>query len=328
MSIYEDWQRTLWIGTWAGGLNRFDKEKNLFRHYQHDPANPHSISDNQIMSIYEDRQGMLWIGTFDGGLNRYDKEKNLFKRYQHDPHDPHSLGNNWVLAIYEDRFGVLWIGTVGGGLNRYDPATKTFTRFRVAKNNQILKIYEDHNGTLWIGTNGDGLQQFDREKEVFVIYGQDEFLAVSAIHEDKSGKLWLGTFERGLFLFDRDSGRFLNFGEKTGLINNWIWAILEDGRGNLWISTAKGISRFDPLKKSFKNFTNSDGLLAPYRSGACKSQFTGEMYFGGRKGLTVFHPDSIIDNPYPPQIALTEIKLLNKPVKIGAGSPLKEATSI
>jgi signal transduction histidine kinase/ligand-binding sensor domain-containing protein/DNA-binding response OmpR family regulator len=332
-SICEDQSGIVWVGTHSRGLTKFTPQSEkapakTFRHYQHDPANPNSLSDNQVRSIYEDRQGTLWIGTNDEGLNRFDKKKNRFKRYRHDPGNPHSLGSNWVRAIYEDRLGILWIGTFLGGLNRYDPATEIFTRFRVGKENQILKIFEDHFGTLWIGTNGDGLQQFDREKESFTAHGLDEFQFVNTIYEDNSGNLWIGTFLRGLYLFDRDNSRFINFDEKKGLINNTIMGILEGEDGNLWISTLKGISRFDPRKRSFKNFSNQDGLQAPYYWGVCKSQFTGEMFFGGQKGLTVFHPDSVKDNPYPPQVAITEFKLFNEPVKPGAVSPLKEAITI
>lgn len=332
-SIYEDQSGIIWIGTHNHGLTKFIPQsiqgvEEKFRHYQHDPADPNSLSDNAVTSIFEDRQGMLWIGTWEGGLNRFDKEKNLFKRYQHNPGDPQSLGNNQVMAIYEDHLGVLWIGTYYGGLNRYNSATETFTRFPVGKDNQILKIYEDHFEQLWVGTNGDGLQQFDREKEIFTAYGLDEFQYVLDINEDNAGNLWIGTGGRGLYLFDREGNTFINFNAKQGLINDNVRRILNDKNGNLWISTEKGISKFNPLKKLFKNFANIDGLLAPYNVGAFKSRSTGEMFFGGQKGLTVFHPDSIKDNPYPPSVAISELKLFDEHLEIGATLPLKEAISI
>lgn len=41
------------------------------------------------------------------------------------------------------------------------------------------------------------------------------------------------------------------------------------------------------------------------------------MLFGGTRGFSLFHPDSIEDNPYGPQVALTGLRIFNQPVKIG-----------
>ena len=44
--IIEDSKAALWITTWGGGLNRFDREKNRFTHYRHDKKNVNTISDD------------------------------------------------------------------------------------------------------------------------------------------------------------------------------------------------------------------------------------------------------------------------------------------
>ena len=74
-SFYEDHNGELWIGTYGGGLNKLipsDKEGSAptFIHYNHDPNNPNSLSDNVVISIYEDQMGVIWIGTIGGGLSR------------------------------------------------------------------------------------------------------------------------------------------------------------------------------------------------------------------------------------------------------------------
>ena len=64
-------QGYLWVGTYGGGLNRFDGQK--FTNY----STKDGLSDNTVYTITEDRQGNLWIGT-DIGLNKYDGKSFTF----------------------------------------------------------------------------------------------------------------------------------------------------------------------------------------------------------------------------------------------------------
>ena len=61
------------------------------------------------------------------------------------------------------------------------------------------------------------------------------------IYEDAEGTLWIGTYDDGLSRF-RD-GKFFNYRTEQGLYNNGVFQILEDRRGNFWISCNKGIYR-------------------------------------------------------------------------------------
>lgn len=72
--IYEDKSGTLWIGTYDGGLNKFDRDKEIFIRYVKDEKNVSSISSNKVYSICEDKNGFLWVGTANG-LNKFDKKK-------------------------------------------------------------------------------------------------------------------------------------------------------------------------------------------------------------------------------------------------------------
>ena len=59
------------MGTWGGGLNRFDPRTQQFTRYQHDPEKPISLSNDTVTSILQDTAGTIWIGTFGGGLSSY-----------------------------------------------------------------------------------------------------------------------------------------------------------------------------------------------------------------------------------------------------------------
>jgi ligand-binding sensor domain-containing protein/serine phosphatase RsbU (regulator of sigma subunit) len=331
-AIYEDHVGTLWIGT-DGGLNKFDRSTGGFTHFIQDRQNPHSLSDNRVWSIHEDRLGTLWIGTYGGGLNRFDRDKRQFTRYVNDPGNPHSLSNNNVWAIYEDHLGTLWIGTGGGGLNRFASRsgrgdTEQFTRFvhdpknpHSLSDDYVRTIYEDHTGTLWIGAYSGGLNRFDRDAGQFTRFVHDPMdphslshNAIRSIHESsavKNGKatLWIGTAGGGINKLDHGTGQFTCYTEKDGLPNNVVYGIMEDDHGLLWLSTNKGLSRFNPQTKTFRNFDVADGLQSnEFNGGAYYKSRSGETFFGGINGLNVFHPDGIKDNPYVPPVVMTAFK--------------------
>ena len=103
--------------------------------------------------------------------------------------------------------------------------------------------------------------------------------------------------------------------------------ILEDNHGNLWMSTNNGIARFDPQSTEVKSYSTADGLPGPDLTGkgACFKNRSGEMFFGGFSGATVFHPDRVVENSYTPPVVLTGFRLWGSPVEIGGSSPLEKS---
>ncbi|HZH00872.1 MAG TPA: ATP-binding protein, partial [Flavisolibacter sp.] len=101
-------------------------------------------------------------------------------------------------------------------------------------------------------------------------------------------------------------------------------SILTDAKGNIWLGTNRGISKFNPTTKSFRNFDVLDGLQGSEFSNECAFKAAdGTMYFGGPNGLNAFHPDSIFDNNFIPPVYLTGLQVFNKPVSFDQGkSPL------
>jgi PAS domain S-box-containing protein len=129
----------------------------------------------------------------------------------------------------------------------------------------------------------------------------------------------------GLYRYNRQSGSFARYTESQGLPSSTIRCILEDGIGRLWLSTQRGISRFDPQRENFRNYDVSDGLQSNEFSTGCYQGPDGEMFFGGSNGLNAFFPQNVRDNPYVPPVVITGFKTFNKPVPIGPESVLKKA---
>jgi signal transduction histidine kinase/ligand-binding sensor domain-containing protein len=322
-SIYEDRKGILWIGS-MGGLNRIDRRKgtNLV------PAG--SGVSNEILSILEDREGVLFCGTFHQGLQEIKWNTGEVSRY------PRRLPlhfSNPIMQLIYDRAGTLW-AAMYGGVGRLDPATGRFVVYTPENQNtiQYTKITEDREGFLWLGAQS-GLQRFDPRTGQFTIYqhkpDDPESLSdnrVNAVHFDRQGTLWAGT-QDGLSKFDRQTGTFKNYYEKDGLAGDVVSCMQEDRNGVLWMGTNKGLSGFDPHAQRFRNFSAADGLPGQDLTGwgTCSQSRSGEMFFGGFSGATTFYPDKLVNSSFVPRIVLTDFRLSGNPVRIGAGSVLKQS---
>ncbi|MEN8223501.1 MAG: two-component regulator propeller domain-containing protein [Acidobacteriota bacterium] len=329
-SILEDRSGLIWMGTNGGGMISLDRRSGVHKFYKNNNSDPDSLSDNVVKSICEDDSGILWIGTETGGLNRFDPSTGKFIHFMNDPSDPESLGNDHVRKIIMGNRGYLWMATAGGGLNRFDRKTNKFKRYindpdnpDSIRHHNLYTVFEDKKGILWIGTWGRGLIKFLKEEEKFIYYNQDYEDPSSLSHdlvvsfcEDKKGNFWIGTSGGGLNKFNRENETFLRFGEKEGLINGVVYGILEGENGNLWMSTNKGIIRFDPETNLFKNYTKEDGLESNEFNGNSwfKNEKTGEMFFGGIEGFNTFFPQNINDNKFVPPVVLTSFYKFNKKI--------------
>jgi ligand-binding sensor domain-containing protein/signal transduction histidine kinase len=76
LSICEDQAGVLWVGTFGGGLNRFDRQSETFTHYREADGLPNDV----VYGILEDEQGYLWLST-NKGLSRFDPRTETFRNF-------------------------------------------------------------------------------------------------------------------------------------------------------------------------------------------------------------------------------------------------------
>ncbi|MEZ4775177.1 MAG: two-component regulator propeller domain-containing protein [Bacteroidia bacterium] len=350
-ALYEDKNGNLWIGTEGSGCRRISPDGQVL-HFYPDEKNPQSLSHSLVTTFTEDREGHIWIGTF-GGLNRYLPEKQGFVRYFAGKDIAGGLNNQRIFATLFDEDGILWIGTRGGGLNRFDPKTEIFTHFlndprqpESISNNYVWALEPEGETLIWLATD-EGLNLFDKEKGTFTHFTHQRNVVnslsnnfINTLFRDHNGTIWVGTDGGGLNKMLREGGQvvFQNYTRKNGLPDNVIYGIEEDQSGNLWISTNQGLSRFSPetngeTYSSFKNYDINDGLQSnEFNNGAHFTSPLGKMYFGGMNGYNSFWPDHIQGNPYPPEVVLTRLKILNETVSAGqtlsnGSTPLRESIS-
>ena len=338
-SIYKE-NDILWIGTAGGGLNKrsTNGEKNI--RFEFEPENSSSISSNFVSSIFRDSNKNLWVATWGGGINLLLSEsKNLFRIFTNTPADPASLCNNFVSCFEElDKTKIL-VGT-NNGLDIFNPAGNSFLhvhdRMNVDNAIEVGCLLVDQKERVWMGTR-NGLFRFSL-KELLELTAQtsaikfDKFLNqnndslslpgnyVISILETKNGNIWLGTYGNGICKYVENEGKgyFVNYSEEQGMCNNVAYAIEEDLHGNLWISTDKGLSKFNPETEKFQNYYTNDGLLSDqYYWSASFADENKNLYFGGIEGLNYFSPEEIESYPFAPQPVFTEFLIFNNPVKVG-----------
>lgn len=334
-AILQDSDSVLWIGTYKGGLNKFDRKSGNWTHYLYSSANPFSIPDNHIRALAEDQNGYIWIGTYNQGLGKFDKHTGKTIRIKNIPGNPGSLAANQIQDIYCDSGNVLWIGTFGGGLSiaNADDITRTgkfsFTNYKhdpdnpeSLSDNRVYDIYKDSKGNYWIATFGGGLNRFYPETGIFKSYRSDpspQSLSddrVLTVFEDSQGNLWIGTFGGSLNKFNINNETFQHFGIPEGLTSSTVYGILEDNDQNLWMSTDDGIFRFSLKDSAFTQFDLSDGLQSmEFSGGAYFESYSGEMFFGGIRGINYFFPDSIKQNSFTPPVVITSVRVLNSEIK-------------
>ena len=363
-AVYEDNEGILWIGTLGGGLNRYNDKLDKFTHFMHDENDAQSLSDNRVSAIFEDSKNDLWIGTWGSGLNKLitigSERSAKFVHYMNEGNENMSLPSDTIQAIYQDSFNNLWVGTEAG-LSTFNLQEKSFVSFKHnSQHSQSISddriqskcIYEDAANNLWIGTwNGlnriadlKTITQHNAGEVKFQSYKSDvtdpntlSDNRIISIYEDPSSHpdeviLWIGTVSGGLNKMiisetkEEEFISFTHFTERDGLPNNAIYGILGDEKGNLWLSTNNGLSKFNPSDQSFRNYNESDGLQSDqfYWGASFKSQ-SGEMFFGGVNGLTAFYPSDLKDNLHVPEVYITDLQLFNEPVEIGEDSPLQKS---
>jgi signal transduction histidine kinase len=210
-----------------------------------------------------------------------------------------------VFYVFKDSFKNLWLGTATGGLNLFDPVGEKFLYIKnnpenpySLSNDLVISIFEDSKNNLWVGTAG-GLNKLN----IPLAENMYQYLLD--------------------FVNLKNDSLFTIYTRHDGLPNDLIYGILEDENNFFWISTNKGLMKFDPNGKQhvMKTYDISNGLQSnEFNQNAFYKNKKGEMLFGGIGGLNIFYPDSLKGNSFIPPVYITDFKLFNASVPLVSDS--------
>lgn len=316
-SVMEDHiNRVLWIGT-GSGVVQYDKRLDKRFVHSAEVGNPRRLQSSRILAMAMDKEQSLWFGGFGGGIS---KRSPLSGRFVTRSTDVFSF----VFCLFPRPDGTVWVGTYDG-LLRVDRGLEIAESWSTSSSkrithNHVLAVKESRDGSIWVGTY-HGLNMLRPGVDTAIVYLPDPrgnglsngtVLSLCEDWSDTSHVMWVGTNGGGLNRLDIRSRRFEHYTTNDGLPNNVVYGVLRDDDGRLWLSTNKGLSRFDPVRREFKNFDKSDGLQGDeFSQGAYSRSASGRMYFGGVYGFTTFHPDSIRDNLYIPPVVITSFRVFD-----------------
>ena len=342
-SIMTDMSGNLWFGTKGDGLVRVSSAGGGYKNSavncsdaviyfpgRKEPASLYSrrSSEFQVYSMEESRShDGFWVGSGATGLYWYSAEKDgLF------PVKPSRSGTvTEIHAIYEESDSVLYIASAIDGVHRLRirPDGNSFRivrdrRYRFYDKGQDISMFypmiSDGDSLLWIGSRGKGLVKLDRRTDEYYVIslgrltGKSVDDILSLCLSEKGRKLYVGT-TAGLVTLDMDSGSLeVSYtGREQGLLNDMIHGILEDKDGFLWLSTNRGLIKYNPETDSAHTYYYSAGIeVGEFCDDAYfKSPDTGYLFFGGIDGLLWIDGKNIAKPSVFPDIVLRDVKVGN-----------------
>lgn len=308
----------IWIGT-ANGVNLFDPVTKTFERYVQ-PIHDLNNSINKVWNVLEARDGTVWLGTKADCLHRLDHKARRFFRDKR----LNCFGSG-IRTLKESREGNLLIGT-SAGFTIFNPKTGDVKRIGYGDpmaisltDGRVNAIYEAPDGTLWLGTDV-GLNRLDLNKPYIQHFKQDikDRFSLSNnniwnILPDKKNPdiLWIGTIGGGINRFDTKTGKSEHLRTDHGLPSNVIYGLLSDHDGHLWMSTAAGISHFDPNRFPYRfvSYREKDGLQGlEYNLMSYLATRDGTLYFGGPNGLNRFKTQKIGQILFPAPVVISQFK--------------------
>lgn len=195
LSIFEDSDKQLWLGSYARGITRFNPSTGTCNYIP-------ELTNERVFSIVEDKQRNLYISTYGSGFYTYNLDTRQLTNYRSSEgmgNPRNEIADNWINCIYCDSEGLIWIGHFKG-ISCFNPKTKSFINF--TPNNYIINnsigysIIESLNHTIWMGTT-NGLYSLNKQTKKIQRYTAADGLdneVICGIREDKTGGIWVSTF--------------------------------------------------------------------------------------------------------------------------------------
>lgn len=252
-------ENEVWIST-DRGLFRYNKSGNIIKRYEHNPGDPHSLSQNYLTDLAVTKDKQLIIATL-RGINIYHPLTDNFDRiaYNLQNGSTNLLNSNFINCILADGEHI-WFGTETGGINKLNPRRLSIRSYRHDKEdpsslsyNPVNAVYEDSHGNVWVGTVEGGLNRKERGSDRFTHYTLEQgglsHNSVSALTADQENRLWVGTWGGGINLLDLKSPqRILQTisQQTTGYPIDFIGSLTYDPiNKGVWIGANQGLYFYD-----------------------------------------------------------------------------------
>ena len=301
--LYGDRNGTVWAGTLAAGLLRWDKGGSAPVQYVHRANDSNSLPSDYIRAVMQDSSGMLWVGSFSDGISLANLNSQGFQRFIPFDVEAHNLRPDNSLKYIEGApGGQLWLSG-NSGLALFDPASgevrKTY-RADASKpgslsNDVVYSLYQQPGATLWVGTSA-GLNRLDKPDGPFKVinFGTVGADFINTIAPGAGNVLWLGTGSQ-VIRYDTVAGTWTNYASDPSNPNsrsvNNSTVILEDKLGRVWMGaewSGGGLDVLDPASGRFRNLRHdaaNPASLADDNVASLYQDPQGRVWVGTSRGV-------------------------------------------
>ena len=261
------------VGTKPGFFLLEEQGGRYFMRQPHEYPELNVLAAKNITAFEKVSDDIYLIGGLSGaGLFWWNKKEGEVRNFLHDENDPSSLAGNNITSIHRAANGWYWI-TTESGLSLFNPSTARFVN------------YFSSPGSGGIHYINDLVQDGDY--------------------------VWLVFYQEGLVRWHTKTGKAELFSYLHGAPTMSIYNLRRDDAGQLWLSTNAGISRFDPRRLRFTNYTVQDGLQDNEFIRFSVSESANEIYFGGISGINIIHKKGAADDAGTPSLAITGFQYID-----------------
>lgn len=307
-SIYIDPKGIYWVGTFQGGINKYDENANNFNLKEFDAFDPFGLR-SPIVTSFAAYKSDMFVGTDGGGLQLYNRSTGLLEHINLPVTCKFERNGLSVLCLLMDANERLWIGTFRDGLFCYDPRKKTYLQYLNGdkitdlNNTDIFCLMQDKKGNIWVGTNGGGINVIEKNTGAITKLVHDPQSPddparpgnnyIRALKEDNDGNIWVGTFGLGISVFNPATGQFQLYTKgSSGLPSDYVSSITQDSKGNIWAGTfGSGIGLLKKGTNRFEAITDVNGLANNVINKIIEDSL-GKVWISTNNGLSCFDPSN------------------------------------
>lgn len=322
-SIYKHNDDITWVGSENLGLFSFNGQTHTYENYQCLTPFCDEGDVNEITAIAGTDKN-VWIGTDGQGLIGYSVDEQRFTPIAL-PLEAYAS----VSSLYLGKNNELWIGTEENKIFKLNTATQHLEVIKLTPlitlkaefGNEVRCLLQDSNGNLWVGTEEYGVIFIDQQSQSIKHYykgAMENFNisnnAINSITEDVEGRIWIAT-SLGINVVSPADNSLSKYFVEDGLISNNVIDIIIDDADDLWLTTNKGIMRYQSRTQRFSHYDSSDDLLnEQYVKGAVFKDSKGLLYFGGNITIDVIKPSLAPKNPQAPTTVITKLRLFDQEI--------------
>lgn len=206
---------------------------------------------------------------------------------------PHEYEKAGINTILQDKSRFIWLGTAEG-LFRFNSFHYEYYDQEQGEEKAVTALFEDSKGKVWVGYKNGRIGSIENDSIQFPETVQKlPKVSVTGFAEDTNGSLWTATSGEGLYI--ESKGTIYTFNDEDGLADNYIYSIIADKKGNVWIGTDGGIMKcsFREGVKQVQIIDASDGLPDNIVTAIAADDTSGALWIGTESmGICWYDPDS------------------------------------